>query len=163
MKLSAAAEFAVRGALVLAERSGEGPVTLEAICSQRDLSRQYLVKIFSALSKAGIVTPVRGKKGGYLLAREPGAVTLLDVIEAVEGPITLNLCLHDPPRCDRIECVLRPVWAALQGDIRTRLGSLTLAACLAEGSAPHDPAGGRCNVPAFPLGPMSPDQAPRAT
>ena len=125
----------MRGALVLAERSGQGPVTLEAICSQRDLSRQYLVKIFPALVKAGIVTPIRGKGGGYLLARSPDDITLLDVIEAVEGPIVLNLCQHDPPRCDRLECALRSVWADIQTDIRSRLGSLTLAACLSGGLA----------------------------
>jgi Rrf2 family iron-sulfur cluster assembly transcriptional regulator len=162
MKLSAAAEFAVRGALVLAEHRGQGPVTLGSICSQRDLSRQYLVKIFSALAKAGIVSSIRGKGGGYVLARDPDAVTLLDVIEAVEGPITLNLCQHDPPRCDRVECVLRPVWAGLQGDIRTRLGSLTLAGCLADGAAPHDAPGRPCNAPLFGLQPPSGGAAPPA-
>lgn len=160
MKLSAAAEFAVRGALVLAERSGEGPVTLETICSQRDLSRQYLVKIFSTLAKAGIVTPIRGKGGGYMLARDPETITLLNIIEAVEGPIVLNLCLHDPPRCDRIECVLRPVWAGLQEDIRSRLGSLTLAACLAAGSGPHG-LGRPCDAPTLPLAGLSDQQPPR--
>jgi Rrf2 family iron-sulfur cluster assembly transcriptional regulator len=162
MKLSAAAEFAVRGALVLAEHRGQGPLTLESICSQRDLSRQYLVKIFSALAKAGIVTPIRGKGGGYRLAREPDSITLLNVIEAVEGPITLNLCQHDPPRCDRLECVLRPVWAGLQGDIRTRLGSLTLADCLAGGAAPHDMPGRRCDAPLFGVQPPSGGAAPAA-
>lgn len=151
MKLSAAAEFAVRGALALAEHRGEGPLTLQTICSQRDLSRQYLVKIFSALAKAGLVTPIRGKGGGYLLARDPESITLLDVIEAVEGPITLTLCQHDPPRCDRIECFLRPVWAGLQDDIRLRLGSLTLAACLGDGAAP-------CDIARLPLEGPSQDQ-----
>lgn len=108
MRLSPAAEFAVRGALVLAERSGQGPVTLGTICSQRDLSRQYLVKIFALLIKAGIITPVRGKRGGYLLARDPASITLLEVIEAVEGPIILNLCQRIPPRCDRYQCTCDP-------------------------------------------------------
>jgi Rrf2 family protein len=130
MRLSLAAEFAVRGALVLAERSGQGPVTLEKICSQRNMSRQYLVKIFSSLIKAGIITPVRGKRGGYMLARDPSTITLLEVIEAVEGPISLNLCQRIPPRCDRIGCALRPVWAKIQRDIRSHLGSISLASCL---------------------------------
>jgi Rrf2 family iron-sulfur cluster assembly transcriptional regulator len=160
MKLSAAAEFAVRGALVLAEHRGQGPMTLESICSQRDLSRQYLVKIFSSLTKAGLVTAIRGKGGGYTLARDPNGITLLDVIEAVEGPIVLNLCQHDPPRCDRLECVLRPVWAGLQGDIRSRLGSLTLADCLANGAAPHDAPGRRCDAPLFGFQPPGGGAAP---
>lgn len=122
----------------MAERSGQGPVTLEAICSQRAISRQYLAKIFSALGKAGLVRAVRGKLGGYVLARAPENVTLLEVIEAVEGPITLNLCQHDPPKCDRIGCALRPVWGAIQEDIRSRLGALSLAECLAREPVLHD-------------------------
>ena len=99
MKLSPAAEFAVRGALVLAENYGGSPTTLDAICEARGLSKQYLVKIFSSLTRAGLVTPVRGKKGGYLLARDPADICLLQIIEAAEGPIAVNFSQHDPPRC----------------------------------------------------------------
>ncbi len=131
MKLSPAAEFAVRGVLVLAEGYGDGPVTLDTICKLRDLSKQYLVKIFASLSRAKLITPVRGKKGGYLLAREPKDITVLDVIEAVEGPVMLNFCQTSPPQCERNGCPMREVWADLQDTIRTKLGSMTLAACLA--------------------------------
>ena len=130
MRLSPAAEFAVRGALVLAENHGDGPVTLDTICARRDLSKQYLVKIFASLARADLVTPVRGKKGGYLLARDPNDIPVLDVIEAVEGPITMNFCQYDPPRCDEFGCPLRSVWADIQGLIRERLGGMTLADCL---------------------------------
>ncbi|MGA2264824.1 MAG: Rrf2 family transcriptional regulator [Phycisphaerae bacterium] len=133
MKLSPAAEFAVRGALVLAERDGKGPVTLETICSQRELPRQYLVKIFSLLTKAGIIMPVRGKRGGYLLARAADSITLLEIIEAIEGPVALNFCQRTPSQCDRLDCVLRPIWSELQEDIRSRLGSVTLASCVGDG------------------------------
>lgn len=125
-------------------------MTLEAICSQRSISRQYLAKIFSALVRAGLVTAVRGKLGGYSLAREPSAITLLDVIEAVEGPITLNLCQHNPSKCDRIGCALRPVWAGIQDDIRSRLGSLTLAACLAIELPTHEEPKTRWTIPTLP-------------
>ncbi|MFZ1990830.1 MAG: Rrf2 family transcriptional regulator [Alphaproteobacteria bacterium] len=137
MKLSPAAEFAVRGALVLAERGGKGPVTLETICSQRDLPRQYLVKIFSLLTKAGIITPVRGKRGGYLLAHDPASITLLEIIEAIEGPVALNFCQRTPPQCDRLNCAIRPIWSELQKNIRSRLGSMTLVSCLGDGKPPR--------------------------
>jgi len=131
MRLSPAAEFAVRGILVLAEGYGDGPVTLDTICKLRDLSKQYLVKIFASLSRAKLITPVRGKKGGYLLARDPKDITVLDVIEAVEGPVTLNFCQMSPPQCERNGCPMRPVWADLQDTIRTKLASMTLAGCVA--------------------------------
>ena len=130
MKISPAAEFAVRGALVLAEHYGKGPTTLDSICEARDLSKQYLVKIFASLARAGLVTPVRGKRGGYLLAREPSQINLLELVEAVEGPVAVNFCQHDPPRCDRVDCALRSMWADIQGFICDKLGNTTLGQCL---------------------------------
>ena len=130
MKLSPAAELAVRGILVLAEQYGNGPTTLDTICAKRELPKQYLVKIFSSLTKADLITPVRGKKGGYLLAREPADVTLLEVIEAVEGPIVLNLCQYPKPKCEDADCPIRPVWTRLQKVVREELGAVTLGACI---------------------------------
>jgi len=130
MKLSPAAEFAVRGVLVLTERYGQGPVCLDAICAKRKLSKQYLTKIFSLLSRADLVTAIRGKHGGYMLARRPEDISLLEVIEAVEGPIALNFCQHTPPKCWEPNCRVRPVWTELQKIVRQRLGSVKLSDCV---------------------------------
>ena len=130
MKISPAAEFAVRGAVVLAERYGNGPTTLDSICKAQDLSKQYLVKIFASLTRAGLVTPVRGKRGGYLLAREPSEISILDLMKAVEGPIAVNFCQHDPPRCDRTDCALRSMWGDIQQFICDKLENTTLGQCL---------------------------------
>ena len=128
MRLTPAAELAIRGVLVLAEKFGEGPIALARVCEIRDLPKEYLTKLFAALSRQGIITPIRGKKGGYMLAREPGEINLLEVIEAVEGPIALNWCMQDPPKCDLSEsCKVHPVWAELQRTIRNKLQSMTLA------------------------------------
>jgi len=130
MRLSPAAEFAVRGVLVLAENYGNGPVTLDTICRARGLSKQYLVKLFAPLIRAKLITPIRGKKGGYLLARPPKDITVLEVIEAVEGPIVLNFCQDNPPQCDRTGCPMRDVWCDLQETIRRKLKSMTFASCI---------------------------------
>ena len=132
MKLSPAAELAVRGVLVLTEEHGQRPVTLQRICERRKLPRQYLVKIFADLTRAGLIQPIRGKNGGFCLARDPHEITVLQVIEAVEGPLALNLCQHNPPLCDDSRCRIRPVWTRLQKAMRDELGKLTLAQCLAE-------------------------------
>ena len=126
MRLTPAAEFAIRGICVLAEQNDNGPVNLATICKQRDLSRQYLAKIFRSLARAGLVRPVRGKNGGYVLGRPPEKITVLDVIEAVEGPLALNFCQRNPPRCEQNDCPLRPVWAELQGVVAGRLRGITL-------------------------------------
>jgi Rrf2 family protein len=139
MKLSPAAEFAVRGVLVVAQRAGPGPVSLETICAERDLAPQYLAKIFATLVRADLVTAFRGKHGGYRLAREPQQISILEVIEAIEGPMVLNLCQHDPPRCEETDCPLRPVWSELQEVVREKLGSITLQDCLDRGKTPPTP------------------------
>jgi Rrf2 family protein len=130
MKLSPAAELAIRGMIVLAERYGGGPVPITDICSTRDLPRQYLTKIFSNLARARLISPVRGKHGGYTLARPGDQITLLEIIEAVEGPIALNYCQHTPPKCDQSECPIRGVWGELQDTVRTKLGEIRLSECV---------------------------------
>ena len=134
MRLSPAAELAVRGTVILAERYGQGPITLDTICSQRELPKQYLVKIFSSLARAGLITPVRGKRGGYMLARDPKEVSLLNVIEAVEGPLNLNYCQQTPPQCDDVTCPVRPLWEELQQIMQGKLDSMMLADCVNNGS-----------------------------
>lgn len=131
MRLSPAAELAVRGVVVLAKFFGKGPTTLKAICAARDLPKQYLVKLFSLLAKANIITAIRGKRGGYVLSRPPDEITLLEVVEAIEGPIALNFCQHTPPKCDEVDCQMRPLWSELQGIVREKLGAMTIGGCIA--------------------------------
>jgi Rrf2 family protein len=127
MKLSMAAELAVRGILELVERHGQpAPLTLEDICQKRDLPRQYLTKIFGQLGRANLIAAVRGKNGGYRLARPPQQITLLEVIEAVEGPLAVNLCQHTPSRCEQAECRARDVWCNVQQHLRAALSAKTL-------------------------------------
>lgn len=130
MKLSPAAELGIRGSVILAEQYGKGPTTLDTICSRRDLPKQYLVKIFASLARAGLVTPVRGKNGGYMLSRDPAQISLLQIVEAVEGPIALNYCQQEPSACEEHSCPIRPIWNDLQGIIRDRLGEMTLSQCV---------------------------------
>lgn len=131
MKLSPAAELAIRGSLVLAQQYGKGSTTLADICELCDLSREYLAKIFGLLSRADIVKPIRGKKGGYVLTRDPKDICLLDILTAVEGPQYLNLCQYHPSRCENSEtCKVHHVWTELQTVFENKLRSVSLADCL---------------------------------
>jgi Rrf2 family protein len=127
MKLSLAAELAIRGACVLAEGFGPDPIKMDDICAARDLPREYLAKIFGTLARAEIITPTRGKRGGYRLARDPSEITILNIIEAVEGAMSVNFCQHDPPQCDLVECPLRSVWGEIQQFMREKLSAVSLA------------------------------------
>jgi Rrf2 family protein len=131
LQLSPAAELGVRACLVLTEHYGDGPVTLAKIGEASDLSGEYLAKVLSMLSRANIVKSVRGKHGGYTLARQPVEINLLQVIEAVEGPAALNICQMDPPRCENVEeCKVQKIWRELQSTFDTKLASMTLDQCV---------------------------------
>ena len=139
LSLSPAAAFGIQAMEVLAEERRQDPMTLREICGRSGASRDYLAKILGTLAKQDLVEAVRGKNGGYRLARPAESVSLLEIIEAVEGPICLNLCQHDPPRCQREECPVRAVWADIQHCMRERLGGVTLAQCAApEAPEPAD-------------------------
>ena len=127
MKLTMEAELAVRASLCLAEEYGRGLVPLAEICRRRKLKRDYLAKICRKLVQANLVDAVRGKAGGYRLSRPPEEITLLDVIEAVEGRLALNLCQYHPPKCGDLDCPVRPVWEDLQEKVRSALAGKTLA------------------------------------
>ncbi|KKK68026.1 hypothetical protein LCGC14_2948190 [marine sediment metagenome] len=145
MKLSMAAELAVRGIMVLTSRHGNGTVPMAEICRARDLPRDYMTRIFAMLSRANLVSSIRGKGGGYRLAREPDQITLLDVIEAVQGPLALNLCQQQPPQCDEEDCPVEPVWRDLQQQVQVALKSKTLAqlVCQRENCTPDDHTAGQ--------------------
>ncbi len=134
MQLSPAAELAIRGTVILASEYGNGPVTLDSICERRDLPKQYLVKIFSSLNRANIITTIRGKKGGYKLSRPPADITLLDIVEAVEGPIAMNYCQQEPSQCQQNTCPIRPLWDEIQAVVREKLSSMSLDQCLGHDS-----------------------------
>jgi len=115
MKLTRGGEYGIRGVLYLAKQE-EGKVSmLSAIAKAQDVPPRFLAKIFQALAKAGVVRSHRGAKGGFSLARPAAEVTIKDVIEAVEGPIYLNVCLVTPGECDRDHvCPLHAVWQEAQ-------------------------------------------------
>lgn len=129
MRLSTAAELGIRGMIYLAANYQNGPVPMAKICREQELPRQYMLKIFSALGRAGFVRGNRGKGGGYSLAQPPGKISILDIIEAVEGPLALNFCQHNPSQCrweNNSKCPIHPMWTELQAITAQKLGEFRL-------------------------------------
>ena len=87
MRVSTAAELGIRGMAYLAQNYQNGPVPMAVICREQDLPRQYMLKIFGSLTRAGFVRTTRGKGGGFILGHPPADISILDIIEAVEGPL----------------------------------------------------------------------------
>ena len=129
MRISTAAELGIRGMAYLAVNYQNGPVSMAKICQEQKLPRQYMLKIFAALGRAGFVRGNRGRGGGYALARAPGKISILDIIEAVEGPLALNFCQNRPSQCrwnNDSKCRIRPMWEELQAITAKKLGQFHL-------------------------------------
>ncbi|MBN2332658.1 MAG: Rrf2 family transcriptional regulator [Deltaproteobacteria bacterium] len=115
MKLTRAADYAIRGVVYMAMQPEGAVVVIPEIAREMTIPVGFLARIFQSLSRAGIVISHRGKKGGYSLTRNAASLTLKDVIEAVEGNISLNICLDGFNECDRMTfCSIRTHLAAIQ-------------------------------------------------
>jgi Rrf2 family protein len=89
--------------------------SLQDLSSTLHLPREFLAKILKVLAERGMVRSSRGAHGGYQLARPPREISFLEVIEAVEGPVQLNVCLDHMDRCDvSAGCTMYHVWKAGQ-------------------------------------------------
>jgi Rrf2 family protein len=127
MKMSTRGRYGLRVMMALAARYGQGPVPVDTIARDQDLSGQYIHILFMGLRSAGLVRSVRGPSGGYELARDPTSITVLDVVSALEGRITPVECVADSGSCPRAgRCVARDVWCAVAAAIDGVLAGLTL-------------------------------------
>ena len=122
MEITRETDYAIRCVYYLSGKPDE--VTMvDEIAREMEIPKSFLAKIVQKLAKADIVKSFRGVKGGYQLARRPKDLSLLDVVEAVEGSIAMNICVLDRQACDRSStCRIRPVWAEIRKDFRKLLG-----------------------------------------
>lgn len=99
MKITQEADYALRVILFLSQL-GEGKKTEAKIIAEKEvIPQRFLLKLLRKLNKAGITRSFRGAQGGYALAKPPEDINLLQVIEAIDGPIHVNRCLLDPAVC----------------------------------------------------------------
>jgi Rrf2 family iron-sulfur cluster assembly transcriptional regulator len=115
----------------LALHSDEGPVARQDIAERQAISADYVAQLFRQLQDADLVEGVKGPGGGYRLIRDADQVRARDIVEAVEGPISLVHCVdpHDEASCGRIDrCVTHLVWEQLSTLMQEFLDSITLQA-----------------------------------
>jgi Rrf2 family cysteine metabolism transcriptional repressor len=112
LAITAKSPYAVRALAALARSGGEGPVPLGEIARRRDVPVQFLEGLFGTLRRAGVLHSQRGVKGGYSFARPPEEVTVLEVVELLEGDLAAEALAAGPPWTDAVEA-LRSVLAGL--------------------------------------------------
>ncbi|MHB9036438.1 MAG: RrF2 family transcriptional regulator [Armatimonadota bacterium] len=112
MKLSTRSRYGLRAMLVLAMHEGTDPVMTKEIGEKQNLPVTYLEQLMLTLRKAGLVNATRGAKGGYVLARNPRDIPLIEIVEALEGPLDIADCGDLPNCCPNPEaCAIKDVFA----------------------------------------------------
>jgi Rrf2 family protein len=115
LQISRKIDYALRAMLHLAALPPGTIVSFKEIARSCGLPKDFLAKIMKTLSDHEIVQSVRGANGGYRLARDPGKISFLDVIEALEGPVFLNPCLESLELCENaLDCLMVEVWQDAQ-------------------------------------------------
>lgn len=131
--LSQRTRYALRALQHLADRYGRGPVQLPEIAEAQNIPAKFLTVILSEMKRAGLVETMRGKVGGYWLARTPDRITYGDIVRLTRGSLALTPCSsrynHHP--CDNClteeECRLREVMIAVRDETARVLDGITLA------------------------------------
>ena len=128
MQITRQADYAVRAVLHLARVGNTERSATSTVAKEQNIPPSFLAKIISQLSIAGLLHTSRGARGGVTLARDPKEITLLEVIEAIDGPIQLNECVGNDGICTFDEnCPIRPVWCDAQNELVSRLKSTNFA------------------------------------
>lgn len=137
LKLSTAARYGTRLMIEVARNPAGSRVPVREMARRTGVSEKYLGNLVASLRKAGLLASVRGAGGGYLLARPPESIRLLDIIEAMDGPVVAVECLAEPRSCPRsIDCPTRETWRRLREVVVDFLASRTIADLA--GSRPAD-------------------------
>jgi Rrf2 family protein len=133
VQITRQADYAVRAVLYLAKHEAGARISTGQIAREQNIPLTFLAKIVSQLSAAGILHTTRGARGGVALARSADEISLLEIVEAIDGPVMLNQCAVDPDQCPLgDECVVRNVWCEAQVDLvkrlaQTKFGQLVVA------------------------------------
>jgi Rrf2 family cysteine metabolism transcriptional repressor len=129
MRLTAKSEYGLLAVIDLACHAGCGPISAREIAERRNIPGTFLEQLLVSLRRAGIVNSVRGAHGGFVLAREPSEITVLHVVEALDGPLESPVCDAEPQGgCGRgASCAASAVWWRAQYALRRVLTSTNVA------------------------------------
>lgn len=114
MELTRQTDYAIRCVLYLSKKQ-DRTVVVEEISDEMSIPKSFLSKIVQRLTRTGILESFRGVSGGFRLSRKPSEITLLDVIEAMQGTAASNKCAIDKVQCGlSCTCIVHPVWIELK-------------------------------------------------
>ncbi len=136
MQLTRAADYGVRVMVALMRSPESGRASLSGLALVTGAPESFLSKVLQALGRAGLITSRRGQTGGFEISAAGRAASMRTVIEAVDGPIVLNVCLADGNSCERVEyCPAHPVWVRAQKAMMSVLDAASIPELANDASA----------------------------
>ena len=127
MKLSTRGRYGIHAMYDLALRADGGPQSIKAISERQGVPEAYLEQLFAVLKRENLVVSTRGAQGGYTLSRPPEAITVGDVLRALEGGLGLVECLDEEEVCGKsCACASRVVWQKLRDGLNAIVDGITL-------------------------------------
>lgn len=127
MKMSTKGRYGIKAMLELALVYDISTISVRSIAEKQNISELYLEQIFSILKKAELIKSVRGAKGGYSLSKKPKDITIKNIMDALEGPISISNCIEKDAQCDNLDkCATRVLWTKLRDAIDDIFSSVTL-------------------------------------
>ncbi len=115
MKLTTKGRYATRAMLDLALHRGEGAILVRDIARRQEVSEKYLKQLLAPLKAAGLVRTIRGARGGFILAKPPSEIKLIEIVQVMEGSMAPAECVDDAQICSRSDsCVTRQVWTEMK-------------------------------------------------
>jgi Rrf2 family protein len=127
MQITRAAEYGVSGLMHLGRLRRGGMAMIDEVSRAEKIPKSFLAKIFQQLGRAGLVRSSRGARGGFSLARGPEKITVLEIIEAIEGRIVFQRCRLDTPDCEHVGgCALCGLFERAQDGVKDALTGTTL-------------------------------------
>lgn len=131
MQISTKGKYSVRAVLDIAQHSNGSPVPLAAVSKREGISLQFLEQLFQQLRKGNVVNSVRGPHGGYVLAREPSAITIGEIVRLIEPPLYTSACFSNDGTVENCRigdtCIGGAIWKQLAEHVDSFLDSITLA------------------------------------
>lgn len=129
MRISTKGRYALRLMIDLAERDGEGFISLKDVAERQEISVKYMEQIVTVLCKVGFLKSLRGAQGGYKLAKLPKEYTVGDILRVTEGDLAPVACLEDKQnQCPRYsKCITVEFWQGLYDVVNKYVDSVTLA------------------------------------
>lgn len=134
MRLSSLTDYAIVMLSAAARTAGQGHVSATTLAEETGVPLPTAQKLMGRLASAGLLISTRGTGGGFRLARDPEAISVADIIEAVEGPIAMTACVDEGRHDCGLEtaCRVKPHWGAVNHAVRGALGGVSLASLAGE-------------------------------